>query len=132
MNATEKSNPRSITESPWYWAYVFCTGGLIVLITVGPRYTQRQTQIEQNSQKRQWAAQGLAGQAQDDSRMDSEELSIKLWPLFVVLSSILAIAWCKLIRDHLKRNAGQTQPGVAVENDNGMAIDAVSSDGGRQ
>jgi len=132
MNAAAKSHPRSITESPWYWAYVFCTGGLIVLITMGPKYIERQTQIEQNGQKRQWAAQHVAGQVQAVSRSDSDELSIVLWPLFIVLGSILGVAWIKLIHDHLKRRAQPAELPVTSENDDGVTIDAVSPDGGHQ
>ena len=130
MNAAAPSHPRSITESPWYWAYVFCTGGLIALVVMGPRYTQRQTQIEQNLQKRQWAAQHVAGQAQSDLLPGSEEMSITLWPLFVVLGSILAVAWIKLIRDHLKRRNQQAEPTVESENDNGVTVDALTAEGG--
>jgi hypothetical protein len=132
MNAVEKSNPQSITESPWYWAYLFCTGGLVVLVTMGPRYTQRQTQIEQNGQKRQWAAQHVAGRTPDNSQLDRQELSVKLWPLYIVLGSILAVAWSKLIRDHLKRRTLLTKPSDATENDDGIAIDAISADGGHK
>ncbi|MDP6467939.1 MAG: hypothetical protein QF918_09375 [Pirellulaceae bacterium] len=132
MNAAARSNPRSITESPWYWAYVFCTGGLIALVVMGPRYTQRQIQIEQNRQKRQWAAQRVAGQAQSDSRSDIEGTSIALWPLFVALGSVLAVAWMKLIRDHLKRQTQVAEPSIEAETDNGVAVDAVTADGGRQ
>jgi len=103
-----------------------------VLVVMGPRYTQRQTQIEQNLQKRQWAAQRVAGQAQGDFPPGKEEMAITLWPLFAVLGSILAVAWIKLIRDHLKRRNQRAQPSVESENDNGVAVDAVAADGGRQ
>ena len=103
-----------------------------MLVTMGPKYTQRQTQIEQNRQKRQWAAQRVAGQARDDSQLESAELSIKLWPLFVVLGSILAVAWSRLIRDHLKRRAQLTELADVAKNDNSIAIDAASADGGHQ
>jgi len=110
MNPASSSPTRSITESPWYWAYLFCTGGLIALVIVGPKYARRQTQIEQNGQKRQWAARVAAGQAETDSPPTRGEPSITLWPLFVVLGAVLAVAWIKLIRDHLKRRAESAEP----------------------
>ncbi len=94
---------RSITESPWYWAYLFCTGGLVALVIVGPKYAQRQTQIEQNGQKRQWAAQLAAGREQTESPTSGGSQSIALWPLFVVLGTLLSLAWLKLIYDHRRR-----------------------------
>lgn len=103
-----------------------------MLVTMGPRYTQRQTQIEQNGQKRQWAAQHVAGRTPDNSQLDRQELSVKLWPLYIVLGSILAVAWSKLIRDHLKRRTLLTKPSDATENDDGIAIDAISADGGHK
>ena len=32
----------SVTESPWYWIYVFCTAALIGLVLLGPKVLERQ------------------------------------------------------------------------------------------
>lgn len=110
MDAPPPTTVRSISESPWYWAYLFCTGGLVALVMIGPKYSQRQADIEQNGQKRQWAAQLAAGRAADDSPNSAGGLSITLGPLYLVLGAILAIAWLKLIRDHFRRRDAVTPP----------------------
>lgn len=134
MTTAASSSPRSITESPWYWAYLFCTGALIALVIIGPKYAQRQTQIEQNGQKRQWAAQLAAGRSQGDSPADNQQPAIVLWPLFVVLGLVLSIAWIKLIRDHVQRRAPATGCSAAVEAGTveAAAVDGTAMDGGRQ
>ena len=131
MNTSVQPESPSITQSPWYWAYVFCTGGLIALVVMGPRYAQRQAQIEKKGQARQQAAQVASGQADVDSPAASETLTIVLWPLFVVLGAGLALAWIKLIRDHLRRRRLAGHPPAAAPNEavSVNPADCVSADG---
>lgn len=109
MNPTARSTLRPLAESPWYWAYLFCTGGLIALVVIGPKYALRQSQIEQNGQKRQWAAQLAAGRAVTDSPEPDVGQAVPLWPLFVLLGGCLGVAWIKLIRDHVRRRRAAMQ-----------------------
>jgi hypothetical protein len=97
---------RSITESPWYWVYVFCTAGLVALLLVGPRYSVRQTQIERSAQGRQRAIQNLAGE-QPAPMPDEERTRISLRPLYFLLSVVLCIAWTNLIWRHRRMRAVQ-------------------------
>jgi hypothetical protein len=116
MHPTAKPTVRPITDSPWYWAYLFCTGALIAMVVIGPKYGLRQTQIEQNGQKRQWAARLATGGAQRDSSPTTVAgHSIPLWPLFVLLGSVLSVAWTKLIYDHLKRRSLALAASASVE-----------------
>lgn len=84
---------RSLLDSPWYWAYVFLAAALAALFLMGPRYAQRQAQIERNYQARQRAAQYRAGEAPRTPLSDEERTAIPLWPLFLVLSALLAVTW---------------------------------------
>jgi len=94
----------SITESPWYWVYLFCTAGLIALMLVGPRFSGRQVQIERNAEARQRAAQLVAGRNSDALPEPGPPLEsasgtrIRLWPLYVVLGCLLGVAWLNLWR----------------------------------
>jgi len=112
---------------------------LIALVIVGPKYAQRQSQIEQNGQKRQWAAQLAVGGEVNDAPAANNVLAVALWPLFVVLGLLLAVAWIKLIRDHMNRRkqvsvtaspveAARPPTGQPVSESNAAGIVAVSGD----
>ena len=92
-----------ITDSPWYWVYLFCTAGAVALMLAGPKFAARQSQIERKYEARQQAAQIVANQRFDVSEIESQPLTetrIKLWPLYAVLGGVLSIAWFKLWRNH--------------------------------
>ena len=92
------SPPRNtITESPWYWVYLFATAGLIALLLAGPKYAVRQTRLENNREARIRAAQLAAGQdVEQVEATEQQSPSIPLWPLYVVLGGALAAAWFNL------------------------------------
>ncbi len=102
------SNRTSITDSPWYWVYLFCTAGAVALVLAGPKFAARQSQIERNSEARQVAARHAAnGSAEFPApELSAPELSeptstrVTLWPLFVTLGIALSAAWFQLWRHH--------------------------------
>ena len=89
---------KPVTESPWYWLYVFCTAGLIGLLVIAPKFQARQLQIERNLQARQHAARLAAGETDAALPPESTHTSVTLWPLVGVLAALLAYALFKLIR----------------------------------
>jgi hypothetical protein len=93
---------KSVLDSPWYWLYVFSAAALAALFLAGPRYAQRQAQLERNYQARQRAVQHRVGEAPSTPLSEPSRTHIPLWPLFGVLSVLLLIAWWKL---------GRRQPG---------------------
>jgi hypothetical protein len=50
-----------LTDSPWFWVYLFATFALIVLTVMRPRVLERQVQIERKEQGRQRAMERAAG-----------------------------------------------------------------------
>jgi hypothetical protein len=84
---------RSMTDSPWFWACVFAVAGLIGLSAIGPKYSQRQAQIEREFQGRQRAAQNAQGQAPSVPLSTPDQTLISLRPLFLGLAAVIAIAW---------------------------------------
>jgi hypothetical protein len=95
---------RSITDSPWYWLYLFCTAALIALFLAQTKFAARQSQIERKAQGRQRAIQNISGKEPRTPLSDVQRTHIRLWPLFVVLGLILLGAWGHLIWKHFSRN----------------------------
>jgi hypothetical protein len=92
----------SITETPWYWVYLFCTAGLVALVLMGPRYSQRQAEIERVFQGRQRAIQNLGGTEPTTAMSDPENTRLDLWPLYGILGVVLAAAWANLAWRHVR------------------------------
>jgi len=94
---TDSSTKRPpLTDSPWYWLYVFATAGLVALVLMGPKYAARQSQLEQNYQGHQRANQHRVGLDPDTPLSSQEHTYIQLWPLYLVLFGLLAAGWVGL------------------------------------
>src|SRR5437762_3870103 len=97
--------PRPMTDSPWFWAYVFTTAALIALALIGPKFAARQAQIEREFQGRQRAAQNIHGQAPSGALSTAEQTLISLRPLLFGLAAITTIAWIVFYRTHMVARA---------------------------
>jgi hypothetical protein len=84
---------RAITDSPWFWLCLFALAALVGLAAIGPKYAQRQAQIEREFQGRQRAAQSAQGESPSVPLSTPGETIIPLWPLFVALAVFIPIAW---------------------------------------
>jgi hypothetical protein len=94
---------RPITDSPWFWAYLFATTALICLALIGPKFAARQAQIEREFQGRQRVAQQTHGQEPSGQLSTAERTLITLRPLFWGLSIITTVAWIVFWRSHIAR-----------------------------
>jgi hypothetical protein len=103
------SSHRSITDSVWFWAYLFGTAALVALALVGPKYSQRQAQIEREFQGRQRAAQILNGQEPSVEMSSIGRTLITLRPLFLGLAAVTVAAWVIFWRKHIAANHKQTE-----------------------
>ena len=84
---------RPLTDSPWFWAYLFGTAALVALAIVNPKFNVRQAQIEREYQGRLRAAQNVTGQ-QPNVEMSAEgNTIIGLRPLFIGLAGVTVVAW---------------------------------------
>lgn len=83
-----------ITDSPWFWTYIFATAGLIALALAAPKYYPRQTQLERQFLARQEGGQTVKGSDGETISPPSEEnLILSLGPLFLICAALLVIAW---------------------------------------
>jgi hypothetical protein len=96
--------PRPITDSSWFWAYLFCTAALIALALIGPKYARRQGHIEREFQGRQRAAENLSGREPSVGLSSSGTTLITLQPLFFALAAVTVFAWIVFWRRHFSQN----------------------------
>lgn len=100
--------PRPITDSPWFWAYLFAIAALIALALIGPKYSARQSQIERQFQGRQRGLQNLNGETPNSPLSTTERTLITLQPLFLLLAAITMIAWIVFWRTHRAHHRNHT------------------------
>ena len=92
---------RSVSDSPWFWAYLFTTAALIALAMIGPKFAARQLQIEREFQGRQRAAQNISGKLPTVPISTAERTLISLRPLFFGLAAITTMAWIIFYRTRM-------------------------------
>lgn len=85
-----------MSESPWFWLYLFAAAGLVALVLAGPRYIARQVQLERNLQGHQRAVQVRAGQAPQAPLTPEGRPQIQLTPLYAILAVLLLLGWVGL------------------------------------
>jgi hypothetical protein len=110
MSASQASRRGPITDSPWFWFYLFATAGLIALVLMGPRFTGRQVQIERQYQARERAMQKQLGQAPTEPLSDEGHTIHTLRPLYVGLGAVLIVAWVVLWWRHFRTAARPVPP----------------------
>jgi hypothetical protein len=84
---------RPITDSPWFWAYLFSTAALIALALIDPKFGPRQAQVEREYQGRQRAAQSQGGQQPNVEMSSPHQTLISLRPLLLGLACLTIVAW---------------------------------------
>lgn len=97
MDAPAPDRP-PLSDSPWFWIYLFTTFALIVLTVMRPRVLERQAQIERKEQGRARAAARAAGQEPSAPLSTPQNTLITLGPLYVILGGIWIVAWIMLWR----------------------------------
>lgn len=101
------SPPASITDSPWFWAYLFGAAGLIALFVAGNKFGPRQAQIEREFQARTRATQVLNGQQPSLQLSTPENTLITLQPLWFLIAALTIGGWLLYWRS---RRAAATAP----------------------
>ncbi len=96
------TNRAPLTDSPWYWLYLFATAALVALVLMGPRYAARQAQLERNLQGRQRAAQQAAGDQPTTPLTAEDQPTIRLSPLYAIMAVLLLAAWTGLLVRHYR------------------------------
>src|SRR5262245_46011081 len=104
-----QSASRRMTDSPWFWAYLFTMTALIGLALIGPKFAARQAQVEREFQGRQRAAQNINGQEPTGDLSTAESTFISLRPLLFGLAAITTVAWVVFYRTCMLSHAPATR-----------------------
>ena len=109
---SESQEKPALTDSPWFWLYIFATAGLVALTVMGPKYKSRQALEERKYQARlrarEMADQGVA----TTNLSDEEHLIITLQPLYVALGALFVGGWVLLWHHRFRRP--HEQPGKSL------------------
>jgi hypothetical protein len=109
-----------ITDSPWFWAMLFCAVGVVLLLVISPRYAPRQRRLEMQYRAREEmlrrGAEGEtaprpAGQEGAAPPPAPGELIIPLWPLVAVFTLGMLASAALLHRSRRPRPTSPLPPG---------------------
>ncbi len=100
----------ALSDSPWFWAYLFCTAALIGLALAAPKYGRRQTQLERQFLARQEGGQAVMGRDGPVAPSNERNVIIPLRPLFMVCGAILVVAWVRLWTQRFRSSSGSPSP----------------------
>jgi hypothetical protein len=101
MNVTASRPP--LSDSPWFWVYLFTTFALVVLLVMRPHVQERQAQIERKEQGRQRALERAAGQSPQTPLSTPESTRLTLTPLVAILGLVWVAAAIMVVRHYLRR-----------------------------
>jgi hypothetical protein len=92
-----------LTDSPWFWGYLFATAALVALFLVGPRYLDRQPQLENQYLARQSGGQAVVGSQGPIEPSSDTRMILSLRPLYLLFALLLVLAWSGLWYQRLRR-----------------------------
>ncbi|PQO48124.1 hypothetical protein [Blastopirellula marina] len=108
MSSSPAPPREPITDSPWFWIYLFATTALVLLILFRGKMDIRQAEIEREHQARQIAAENrvMTDESLPSEEVDAEGLSfevsspgntrISLNYIYAVLGLLIAVGWARL------------------------------------
>lgn len=86
-----------ITDSPWFWIYLFATAALILLVVFRPKLDIRQADIERQHQARELSWQTDADAVEGEVVVSTPgNTLIGLNYLVAVLGILVAVGWARL------------------------------------
>ena len=124
-----------LTDSPWFWGYLFCTVGLVFLVIVQPKLVARQQEIDREGYARQ-VAMDLPGSGTEQPEVAKDDPvttpqptpKLRLIHLYIVFAVALVIAWARLWWVHFGKPNPRAE--LPVDSDgNRPAKDEVSNQG---
>jgi len=126
MSPSVPPSPRKtpITDSPWFWAMLFCAAGMMFLLAIWPQYAARQRRLEmqylarEEIVRRQATGERAAREPGDEGEAPPPavgELMIPIWPLGLLLAALFAVSAMLLWKSRRRRaiaagHSGRAEP----------------------
>ncbi len=122
MNATSRP---PITDSPWFWLYVFGTAGILALLATSTKFGARQSQLDRQFEGRRHAtAQPSDLEAERPFSSPGERIQ-SLRPLYIVLTVALLGGWVALWWQRYRPGAAAGSTGPDTESATESVADSV-------
>lgn len=85
-----------LTDSPWFWLYVFATAGVLALMWMGPKFGARQSQLDRQFEGRRHITQLPADTPGQRPYSSAEARELSLRPLYAILTVAVLGGWLVL------------------------------------
>ncbi|MFM9118691.1 MAG: hypothetical protein ACKOU6_21270 [Planctomycetota bacterium] len=89
----EKRVRPPLTDSPWFWLYLFGTAGVLAIAAQSTRYGDRQAQHDRQFQGRQHIYQHAADEESVAAFSTSADKVADLRPLYALLLVVIGAGW---------------------------------------
>lgn len=93
-----RSNPAKepLTDSPWFWIYLFATAALVLLIVSKPKLDYRQAWLERQHQARQFSHQLAEGREIQGELIQPDSTRFRVEYFVYLLTALLLLGWGRL------------------------------------
>ena len=96
--AAKATTRPKLTESIWFWGYLFSTAALIILFVMQSKISSRQLDEQRNFQARQQTYENVTRPDNPANVTQKTANTVTTTPLFVVMGITFAISWIMLCR----------------------------------
>ena len=100
---------KKLTESAWFWVYLFSTAGLIGLVIMQGKFDTRQDLEEINFQARMHTYTGGTDTSEAQQDPAESEQIVTLTPLYIVFGLIFAISWAMIWKQRILNRPRDSQ-----------------------
>ena len=107
---TVQQEEKKLTESIWFWIYLFSTAGLISLVVIQGKFDTRQDLEEVNFRARMQTYTGepeivnkqtITDTNSDDLQNTGDQQIVTLTPLYILFGLIFAVSWVILWKQRI-------------------------------
>jgi len=100
-----------LTESIWFWVYLFSTAALIILFVMQSKINSRQNNEQRNFQARQQTYENLTRPDNPTNVTKKTVRTVTTTPLFIIMGLTFSLSWIMLCRQRFfKYNKTAAQP----------------------
>jgi cytoskeletal protein RodZ len=119
-----------LSDSPWFWLYVFGTAGIVALLWMSPKFGARQSQLDRQFEGRRHIMSQPADVAAARPFSNPERRAGSLRPLYWIMLAALVAGWIALWWQRYRVPASTAQSGPNALEASAITADAAASRAG--